>query len=152
LFLDETQNISMSQPPSRKRLIPSQFHLAFDFDVGNLPIIQQWIKFWKNNNIVKRERFIETYNTNLLLDCLKTVKINLDEEIIFDEDYKMLLKKTKALLTFFIILRPNELANLNIQSPILQDDGALLYTTIKTANDQLVNIFIPKVKNTRICP
>jgi hypothetical protein len=35
--------------------------LAFNFDVGKVPVIQQWIKAWKNTNIIKRERYIETW-------------------------------------------------------------------------------------------
>jgi hypothetical protein len=89
---------------------------------------------------------------SLLLDYLKTVKIDLSEEILFDDGYKILLEKTIALIAFFTILRPNELANLNEQSIIQQNDGALLWTRIKTVNNQLVNIFIPKVEDTRICP
>jgi hypothetical protein len=33
--------------------------------VGKSPIIQQWIKSWKNTNIVKRERFVETWDVGL---------------------------------------------------------------------------------------
>jgi hypothetical protein len=134
-----------------KSAVCNLIHLAFNFDVGNLPIIQQWIKSWKNTNISKRERFVETWDAGLLLDYLKTVKIDLTE-VLFDEDYKRLLEKTIALVAFFTILRPNELGNLNKQSIKHYDDGALLCTKVKTVNDHLVNVFIPKVEDTRICP
>jgi hypothetical protein len=61
------------------------------------------------------------------------------------------LEKTIALVVFFTILRPNELANLNKQSIKLYGDGAILCTKIKTVNDQLVNVFIPKVEDAKIC-
>jgi integrase len=109
-------------------------------------------KILEKSNIVKRERFVETWDAGLLLDYLRTVKIDLTEDIILDEDYRMLLNKTISLVAFFTILRPNELANLNKQSVKQQKDGALLCTKIKTVNDQLANIFIPKVEDTRICP
>jgi hypothetical protein len=88
--------------------------------VGNLPIIQQWIKSWKNSNIIKKERYVEIWDAGLLLDYLKLVKIDLSEEILVDDGYKILLEKTIALVAFFTILRPNELSNLNKQSIIQQ--------------------------------
>jgi hypothetical protein len=94
---------------------------------------------------------VETWDVGLLLDYLKTVKIDLTEEILFDENYIILLEKTIVLVAFFTILRPNELANLNRQSIRPYDDDTLLYTKIKTVDDQLVNVFIPKVEDTRIC-
>jgi hypothetical protein len=42
--------------------------------------------------------------------------------------------------------------NLNKHSIINDKDGALLCTKIKTVNDQLINIFIPKVEDVKICP
>jgi hypothetical protein len=109
--------------------------------VGNFPTIQFWIKYWKNSNIVKRERFVDTCDAGLLLDYLKTVKIDLEEKILLEENFKILLDKTIVLVALFTILRPNELANLNRQSIIEQSDGALLRTKIRTVNDQLVNVF-----------
>jgi site-specific recombinase XerD len=135
-----------------KSAVCSLFHLAFYFDARNLPMIQQWIKSWKKKNIIKRKRFVNIWDAGLLLDYLRTVKIDLEEEVIFDEDYKILQDKTIALVAFFTILRSSELANLNKQSLIQHDDGALLSTKIKTVNDQLVNIFIPKVEDVRIYP
>jgi hypothetical protein len=70
LKLEEETNISLipekdkNCPTSAVLLIKSAvcglFHLAFDFKLGNLQIIQQWIKSWKNINTIKRERFIDT--------------------------------------------------------------------------------------------
>jgi hypothetical protein len=114
-----------------KSAVCNLIYLAFNFDVGKLPMIQQWIKSWKNTNIVKKERFVETWDAGLLLDYLKTVKIDLTEEILFDENYVILLEKTIALLAFFNILRRNELANLNKQSIKQEKDGTLLCTKIK---------------------
>jgi integrase len=85
------------------------------------------------------------------LDCFKTVKIDLKEEIILKKDYKMLLNKAIALIAFFTILRSSEMVNLNRQNIKEETDGVLLCTNIKTVNDQLVNVFIPKIKDTRIC-
>jgi hypothetical protein len=90
-----------------KSALCNLIYLAFNFDVGKVPIIQQWIKAWKNTNIIKRERYIETWNAGLLLDYLRLVKIDLSEEILNDDDYKILLEKTVALVVFFTILRPN---------------------------------------------
>jgi hypothetical protein len=113
LVLEEDSNLSIISekdkncPDSAVLLIKSAvcnlIYLAFNFDVGKLPIIQQRIKSWKNTNIVKRERFVETWDAGLLLYYLKTVKINLTEETLFDEDYKVLLEKTIALVAFFTI-------------------------------------------------
>jgi integrase len=152
IILDKEKNCPISTVLLIKSAVCNLFHLAFNFDVGNLPIIQQWIKSGKNTNIIKRERFVETWDAGLLLDYLKTVKIDLTEEIILDEDYKVLLYKTVAFVAFFTILRPNELANLNKRSIIQQDDGVFLCTKIKTINNQLVNVFIQKVEDKRICP
>jgi hypothetical protein len=68
--LDEETNLSITPekdknyPDSTVLLIKSAvcnlINLAFNFDVGNLPIIQQWIKPGKNSNIVKKERFVKT--------------------------------------------------------------------------------------------
>jgi site-specific recombinase XerD len=55
-------------------------------------------------------------------------------------------------VVFFTILRPNELTNLSKQSIKHEKEGALLCTKVKTVNDQLVNVFIPKVEDIRICP
>jgi hypothetical protein len=125
---------------------------TYTTDVRNLPIIQQWIKSWKNTTTVRRERNIDTWDADLLLDYLKTVKVDLTEEILDDGDYRILLEKTIALVAFFTILKPNELTNLNKQNIRQEKDGALLCTKIKTVNDQLVNVFIPKVEDNRICP
>jgi hypothetical protein len=78
LVLEEETNVSIISekdkncPTSAALLIKSAvcnlIYLAFNFDVGNLPVVQQWIKSWKNTNIVKRERCVETWDAGLLLD------------------------------------------------------------------------------------
>jgi hypothetical protein len=138
LILDGESNLSIIPEKDRncpesvvlliKSAVCNLIYLAFNFDVGKLPVIQQWIKSWKKTNIVKRERYIETWDAGLPLDYLRTVRIDLSEEILFDEDYKVLLEKTIALVAFFTILRPNELMNLNKQSIIQDKDDTLLCT------------------------
>jgi hypothetical protein len=92
LIIEEDSNTSIISekhrncPKSAVLLIKSALcnliYLAFNYDMGKVAIIQQWIKSWKNSNIVKRERFVETWDAGLLLDYLKTVKIDLTEEIL----------------------------------------------------------------------
>jgi hypothetical protein len=45
-----------------KSAVCNLIYLAFNFDVGKALVIQQWIKSWKNSNIIKRERYIETWD------------------------------------------------------------------------------------------
>jgi hypothetical protein len=60
IVVNKEKNCPSSAVLLIKSAVYSLFKLYFDFDVGNLPLIQMWIKSWKNTNIVKRERFIQT--------------------------------------------------------------------------------------------
>jgi hypothetical protein len=85
------------------------------------------------------------------LDYFKAIDINWNNDTLLVEDYQILLNKTIALVAFFTILSPNKLANLNRQNFREDSESALLCTKIETVSDQLINIFIQKLKNIRIC-
>jgi hypothetical protein len=101
VILEKDRNCPISEVLLIKSAFSNLFHRAFNFDVGNLVVIPTWITSWKNTNIIKRERFVNTWDVCLLLYYLKTVKINLEEDIMLEKDYRILLNKTIASVAFF---------------------------------------------------
>jgi hypothetical protein len=76
--------------------------------VGNLPIIQQWIKSWKNTNIVKKERFVEIWDAGLLLAFFTILRTNefanLNKQSIIQQDNGVFYAQgLKQLMTSLLI-------------------------------------------------
>jgi hypothetical protein len=138
-----------SEISSMKSNICNLFDLAFNVKLGEVAILQAWSRYSNKSNKSK-SRYIQTWDAGLLLDFIREQSTNLT--LVSADLHYFILLRTVALISFFTILRPCELLDIYLDGMQVTSEGCVVLTSIKTCKTKLTRIFIPKVKDPRICP
>jgi hypothetical protein len=132
-----------------KSNIRNLFDLAFGVKLGEVTILLSWSRSFEKGHKGK-EKYTQAWDAGLLLDYIRTETTNIVEDN--SHMHEFILLRTIALVAFFTILRPVELLNIELVPDQIFTEGCVVLATIKTSQTKFTRIFIPRIKDYRICP
>jgi site-specific recombinase XerD len=110
-------------------------------------IKRQIVPFLQEHPVVPK--YLVVWDAGILLDYYRNI-----HEIFQSrkEGITFVQQKVAALVMFFGLLRPKEIAELTFKGAQQNESGIIFGTTVKASKHAMITLFLPKVEEECICP